>query len=234
MAGLHIFPAGTFLHYLPYPERRRLLRLGAEERFPAQRVLMRQGDARKPIFVLLDGIVKVTAPGEGHDALLAVRVAGDVIGDMVPLSHSLHTATVTACGECRASVIGGPEFLDFVRGCPPAGLAMTRFVVDRLRWAEAARLDLAGYDPGASVARLLLTLAGRHGWTAPGGLDVGIPLSPDELAVLVGDDPDTVLKALDGLRRRGLVRPDAPRLLITDADGLTAMADAPKPPRLVI
>ncbi|MFD2350265.1 hypothetical protein ACFSTC_14395 [Nonomuraea ferruginea] len=33
----------TFLHYLPYPERRRLLGLGAEKRFPAGQVLMRQG-----------------------------------------------------------------------------------------------------------------------------------------------------------------------------------------------
>jgi CRP/FNR family cyclic AMP-dependent transcriptional regulator len=83
MAGLHIFPAGTFLHHLPYPERKRLLGLGSERRFAAEQVLMRQGDARTPIFVLLDGITKATAPGDGHESLLAVRVAGDVIGDSV-------------------------------------------------------------------------------------------------------------------------------------------------------
>lgn len=233
MAGLHIFPAGTFLHHLPYPERKRLLGLGSERRFAAEQVLMRQGDARTPIFVLLDGITKATAPGDGHESLLAVRVAGDVIGDMVPLTHSLHAATVTACGECRAAVIGGPVFLDFVRGCAAAGLAMSRFIVDRLRWAEGARLDLAGYDPAASLARLLLTLAGRHGWTAPGGLEVGLPLTIGELAVLVGTDEDTVTKALGTLRRGGLVRTGPRRMLITDPDGLAFVADGSKPPHRV-
>ncbi|WP_156325800.1 Crp/Fnr family transcriptional regulator [Nonomuraea sp. SBT364] len=225
MTGLHSFPEGTFLHYLPHPVRERLLALGTEARFGAGRVLMRQGEASKPIFVLLEGLAKVSAPDGGHESLLAVRVAGDVVGDMVPLTHSLHAATVTACGAVRASVVSGPAFLDFVRGCAPAGLAMSRFIVDRLRWAEQSRLDLAGYDTPACLARLLLSLAGRHGRPGPGGLDVGVPLTRAELASLAGTDPEITGKALRDLRRRRLVRRCAGGLEILDVAGLEALAD---------
>ncbi|MEU4574730.1 Crp/Fnr family transcriptional regulator [Nonomuraea sp. ATR24] len=226
MTGLRSFPEGTFLHYLPPAVRERLLALGAEARYAAGQVLMRQGEASTPIFVLLEGVAKVSArPGGGHESLLAVRVAGDVVGDMVPLTHSLHAATVTTCGAVRASVVSGPAFLDFVRGSAPAGLAMSRFIVDRLRWAEQSRLDLAGYDTGACLARLLLSLAGRHGRHGTRGLDVGVPLSGPELAALAGADPDLTAKALRDLRRRRLIRPVDGRIEILDVTALATLAD---------
>ncbi|WP_219467071.1 Crp/Fnr family transcriptional regulator [Nonomuraea rhizosphaerae] len=220
------FPAGTFLHYLPAADRERLLALGAEARYPAGRTLIRQGERHGPVFVLLSGVTKVTAQVEnGSEALLAVRVGGDVVGDMAPLTDSPRSASVVTCGECRVSVVRAPVFLDFVARSGPAGLAMTQFVVERLRWANQRRIDLAGYEAAICLARLLLTLSERHGRTTPDGLDIGVPLTQAELGTLIGVREATVHKTLRDLERRGLVRRGLKRVLIMDLPGLITYAE---------
>ncbi|MEU7000652.1 Crp/Fnr family transcriptional regulator [Nonomuraea sp. NPDC046570] len=217
------YPVSTFLWYLPEDARARLLSLGTTVGYGPGHELISQDEQSHTVFLLLRAVVKVTGRSEnGIETLLAVRVRGDVIGDMAAMADAPHSATVTTCGRTTAVVVKGPVFLDFVRRSPAAGLALNRLVGDRLRWANERRLDVAGYGAGVRLARVLLSLAHRHGVQTAEGLDIGVPLTQSELGGLIGAREATVQKALRELSRAGLVERGSRRVVITDARRLTA------------
>ncbi|MER5649222.1 Crp/Fnr family transcriptional regulator [Streptosporangium sp. NPDC002524] len=217
---------------LPESSRQALLTLGVTRTYPADHALVHQGDAGNLVFVVIHGLVKVTARTEnGRESLLAVRVRGDVIGDMAVLDGSTRSATALTCGATVTELIKGEVFLEFLRRHPSAALTLSTLISDRLRWANQRRLEFAGYSSDVCLARLLLAVAVRHGRLGPDGVDLGVPLTQIELGGLIGAKESTVQKILRALSARGLVRTGHRRVIVTDLPGLTAFANlAPIPP----
>ncbi|MGI5268422.1 Crp/Fnr family transcriptional regulator [Nonomuraea sp. CA-218870] len=208
------------------PVRDRLLALGVIVGFQADHTLIRQGDDDRSVFILLRSVAKVTARAEnGSEALLAVRVSGDIVGEMATLDQMPRSATVTTCGRSIICVVKGAVFVDFMARHAVVGVAMSQLIGDRLRWANQRRLDFVGYGADVCLARLLLALAQRHGAYTRQGLDVGVALTQAELGGLIGAKEGTVQKAMRGLRSRGLVHHSQQRIAITDVRRLTRFAE---------
>ncbi len=195
-------------------------------RFRAGHTLIRQGDDDRLVFILLKSVVKVTARTEnGAEALLAVRVSGDVVGEMAALGQTPRSASVTTCGESIIAVVKGPVFVDFMARQAAVGVALSQLIGDRLRWANQRRLEFAGYSADVCLARLLLALSNRHGIRTREGLDIGVALTQVELGGLIGAREGTIQKAMRGLRNKGLVRHLQHRIVITDVRGLARFAE---------
>ncbi|OUC99789.1 Crp/Fnr family transcriptional regulator [Streptosporangium minutum] len=220
------WPSETFLARLLEPHRKVLLTLGDIHTYPAGHVMVRQGDFGNLVFIVIHGLVKVTARTEnGRESLLAVRVRGDVIGDMAVLDGSARSANLITCGVTVARVIKGESFVNYLQRHPSAALTLSTLMSDRLRWSNQRRLEFAGYDSDVCLARLLLALVARHGRTGPEGMDLGVPLTQTELGGLIGAKESTVQKILRDLSARGLVRTGHRRVVITDLPGLAAFAN---------
>ncbi|MFP3965485.1 Crp/Fnr family transcriptional regulator [Actinomadura fulvescens] len=221
------WPTGTFLSRLDERTRARLLDLGQLHPVPPQRALVRQGDSGGSVWLLIDALVKVSARVEnGTEALLALRVSGDLIGEMAVLGEPVRSATVTTCGRAVVSQIKGGAFIDFLQRHPAVALTLNEMTIERLRWSNQRRLDFAGYETGRCLARVMLALADRHGQPCAEGIDLGIPLTQAELGGLVGAKEATVQKALRELTVKGLVAtPGRRRVIITDHALLRDFAD---------
>src|SRR5450755_3188597 len=90
------WPESSLLGTLTGPARDRLLRLGAMVQYPGpSRILIREGERSRFIAVILDGVVKVTGQVYGgRDALLAIRMGGDVVGEFAAIDEGPRSATV--------------------------------------------------------------------------------------------------------------------------------------------
>jgi CRP/FNR family cyclic AMP-dependent transcriptional regulator len=220
------WPRGTFLERLSEAARTRVLELGVRRAYPPHHVLLRQGERGESVWLLLDALIKVSAQVEnGSQALLAIRVSGDVVGEMGVIDGSPRSATVTTCGHTVAYQIKGPVFVDFLRQRPEAALTLSRMAIERLRWANQRRLEFSGYGTDMRLARVLIALAVRHGRPDSGSIDIGIPLTQTELGGMVGAKEVTVQKALRSLTAQGLVQPCHRGVVITDLTGLAGFAD---------
>lgn len=220
------WPAETFLARLPEPSRQALLTQGVVRTYPANHMMVRQGDSGNVVFFIMHGLAKVTARTEnGRESLLAVRVKGDAIGDMAVLDGSARSATVVTCGVTVSRIIKGDAFLDYLQRHPSAALTLSTLMSDRLRWANQRRLEFSGYDSDVCLARMLLAMAARHGRPGPEGTDLGVPLTQAELGSLIGAKESTVQKILRDLSARGLVRTGHRRVVIIDLPGLTDFAN---------
>ena len=89
------------------------------------------------------------------------------------------------------------------------------------------RLALIGlHGARAHLAGLLLELSRSFGVRDSSGVIIDLRLTHRELAALIGATRETVSVAIVEIRNAGLVRTEQRRVVITDLDGLIAMAEA--------
>lgn len=220
------WPARSLLGMLSPAARQELLGLGTEVRFDAGDVLLREGMDDRHVLLLLSGFVKVTASVEnGETSLLAVRAAGDTVGEMAAMNGAPRSATVTACGPVTARILRTGEFRELQLRRPEVSIALTGIVADRLRWANRRRLDFRGYPAKVRLARLLVEFAASYGSAHRGGVVIGCRLTQPELATLVGAAETTIHKVLRELRDEGLLETGYRTTTIRDLPSLRQLGD---------
>src|SRR6266702_7227522 len=89
--------SGRFWGLLPLEERRVLWSLGRDMEYPPGATLCNEGDPATHVFILLDGWVKVlSVSADGHESVLALRGAGDIVGDAAGETTGQRNATMQA------------------------------------------------------------------------------------------------------------------------------------------
>lgn len=201
------WPSASVLGGLAPAARGRLLALGSLARYPTGRVLIREAEETTFVLVLLDGVVKATARTDDHrDALLAVRMGGDLVGEFAAVDGRPRSATVTTCGAVVARVVTRADFLGCMRQEPGIAQAVDASIVAKLRVATSHRVDFTGCDAPTRLARVLYQVIMTYGERT--GADRAVirwPITQPELATLAGAAEPTVQKALRRLREAGVV-----------------------------
>ncbi|QFZ22404.1 Crp/Fnr family transcriptional regulator [Saccharothrix syringae] len=219
------WPAGTYLDTLSPAGRTALLGLGAPRAFRRGEVMMRESEDSEHVVLLLQALVKVTqALDNGRVALLNIKVGGDLVGEMAFLSGEPRSATVTACVDTRARVVPAQRFRDYLAEFPEADRALTRMIVNTLRWNQQRRVDFNGYSASVRLARVLDHLADAYGNPGPGGVSLRLGLTQGELGSLVGVEEDTARRELRALRDRGVISMGYRAITVVDRAVLRGMA----------
>ena len=115
--------------------RRQIERLGQltdEIDLPGGRVLMRQGDRGEELFIIVEGSVRVERDGRE----IALRSAGDILGEIALVDHGPRTATVTTDGPARLLVVGHRAFDSLMEEFPDLQLKVLRTLAERVRSSE--------------------------------------------------------------------------------------------------
>lgn len=226
--GSSPWPVGTLLSRLEARTAEVLLGLGTNRQVCDGGVLLREGDETDHVVLLKRAIVKVTvnAPS-GREALLSIRVTGDLVGETSALNRRRRSATVTASGRALVSVIHRREFQPFLRDHPDAAVQVAGVVADRLRWANRMRVEFSDYPIKVRLARILAELASAYGRRTSLGLEIAVPLTHHELATLTGGAEVTVQKALRELREEGLILGGYRRTTVLDLPTLCHHAHLP-------
>jgi CRP-like cAMP-binding protein len=215
----------SFWDLLPHEERRVLASLGREREYPPGASLCVEGDPVTHVFVLLDGWVKVlSVTPDGRESVLALRGAGDVVGETAGETTGVRNATMQAMVTVRALIVGYERFSSFLDTYLAGNRAYRRVMVHRWRDAEAMLRARAVTSGAQRLARLLLGLAEGLGGQPEGVVEIALPLSQDELASLAGTSRATVARALNAWRERGLIRTGQRRITLTDVPGLRRAA----------
>jgi CRP/FNR family cyclic AMP-dependent transcriptional regulator len=216
----------TFLGRLPAPTREVAIRLGRPRVYQDGDDVLVEGTTAPFVVLLMQGWFKVVATMEtGREALVAIRVGGDLVGEMGGVDGEPRVATVRSSGRTSARTIGRTTFLAFLAEHPAAVLATNRVMADRLRMATRRQVEFATLPTEVRVARILAELAAAHGQKVPGGVMLSVVLTQTELATLAGTTEPTVHRALSALRRHGVIETGYRRIVVLDRSRLAERAD---------
>ena len=223
------WPAGCFLRALSSQALATFVESGRIQRFEREQQLIIEGDASTDVFLLLSACVKVTADlGGGRRALLAVRLGGDVVGELAATDGERRLATVTACGRepVVAAVLSRHDFEAAMRTYPEAARTLSTVITRKLRTATRRRIDYVGCRPEIRLARALAELADDYGQNVAGrGIVIRVNLTQIELGTLVGVSEATAQRSLRELRKRKLIEVNGRRPIVPNRGALRAACD---------
>ncbi len=215
----------TLLGRLDHPARHRLMSLGIQRSMGPSQAILREGVLESHVIVLDNALTKVTVSmADGRQALLAIRVSGDIVGEISALNGTPRSATVTTCRTSTVRIIHRQEFRAFLRSHPDAAMEIAGIVADRLRWANRRRVDFASYPVKVRLARVLWEIASAYGHREREGIVVDIQLTQAELATLCGAAEVSLQKALKDLRDAGAIGTGYRQVVIRDATALRRSA----------
>ncbi|WMD04626.1 Crp/Fnr family transcriptional regulator [Streptomyces sp. FXY-T5] len=165
-------------------------------------MLLRQGDPATHVIVLESGSTLITLAGAcGERTLLAVRGAGELLGELAVLDSQPRTATVIAAETCQIRIIPAAAFLTFVEEHDLLA-PLLRHAIARVRESEAVRLELAT----ASVPLRLASALSRLVEAASSASDLAVRLTQTELSQMIGASRNAVVNALKPWREQDWVR----------------------------
>jgi CRP/FNR family cyclic AMP-dependent transcriptional regulator len=132
---------------------------GGIKRYPAQAILINEGDSSDSIYILLSGRVKVYSTNpEGKEVVIAVHGAGEYIGEL-SLDGGVRSASVMTLEPTTCSVVSGASLREFIAAHPDFASHLIRKLIRSVRQATESVKSLALEDVYARVVRLLTDLS---------------------------------------------------------------------------
>jgi signal transduction histidine kinase len=115
----------------------RLYQMAKTVSIRAGELVFEEGSPGDALYVVLDGELEVSKRQSGQDVVLAVRRAGEFIGEMSLLEQAPRSASVRTLRESRLLMISQAAFETLLSCSPSAHLTMLRTVTSRLRSTES-------------------------------------------------------------------------------------------------
>ncbi|MBC7268297.1 MAG: Crp/Fnr family transcriptional regulator [Streptomyces sp.] len=219
------WPQGTLMVSLTPEDQRALLELGRIVRYDTGQVLIQEGGRETTVLLIVDGCVKVVGVSEdGGTVLLALRVRGEVVGEVSALDGQPRSATVIAARPTVTRTLTGAAFRAYLNARPAAAQVVQRSLLAKLRGATRYRIDGSSGTAPVRLARALDNLVRSYARAVPEGLRIDVPLSHADLAALAGVSEASVQRALRSLRAAGAVTTRYRMVVIRDPAALRAIA----------
>lgn len=185
-----------------------------------------EGTRADAVNLLATGQIKVIRETEdGREVILRLIHPGEIFGGAGGWGEPEYPASAVALEDAVVLQVPAADFSELVEQHPDFALAVIRELGTRLREAEARIRDLQTERAERRIARALLRIAGKTGRRTEVGVEVGIPLSRQDLAELAGTTLSTASRTLSAWDRRGLIIAGRERVTILQPHALVAIAE---------
>lgn len=182
--------------------------------------------APRHVYLLEEGLVRIfRVSAAGNEFTIGYVRPGEIFGEVSVITEEPRESFAHAARRSRILEIPKDAFLRVVRSTGPL-YEMTKRIGLRLIRCQSRAEDLVFRDARARLARLLLRLADEFGRRTDDHLSVGLPLTEQEMATLIGTTRQTVSMILSEMVRAGLVVRRARELVVTDPSALREVAGA--------
>lgn len=213
----------SLLAALSTSERETILTLGHVRQYHGGEVFFNQGDPSNFVVIIIDGYVKITAVSEsGTESLVAIRTAGDIVGELSAFDGRPRSATARAADAVLARVILKKELDRLLRENFGIAQAFNQAVAAKLREATRRQVDFRR-DTKSRLAQVLVDLYYGSATSRRDGT-MAVLITQSELAGLIGASEPAVHKALRALRDSGIISTGYGRMAIKDIALLRRMA----------
>jgi len=210
----------------------RLERRARVRRFPANNPIYLPSDAASGVFLVAEGRVKLCSfTPDGKQSILAFIEPGELFGELsllVPGPREEHAETTV---KSTVVLLPGEELEQLLEESPALTLGVTKLIGLRRQRIERRLKSLLFHSNRDRLSHLLLSLAEQYGHRQAEGVALGIRLSHQELASIIGATREPVTVVLGQLQPEGLIRVARRKIVIRDLDRLAESVSA-QPPRL--
>lgn len=187
-------------------ERQEIQGLFSEQKVDRDQLIFLEGDAAEYVYLVVEGKVKIVkqAPS-GKELILEVFASAEVFGGATLLLDR-HPASAVAMEPGVMLRLPRPEYHALLKRFPPMAFQIIERLGHMLREAHQVIRGLAAERVEARVARLLFKLVDKAGIPGDGGMRLGLQLTRQDIADMVGCTLETAIRVLSRWQKEGLIK----------------------------
>ncbi len=222
-------PAVPFWESLEIDERRLLEGAGRVSNIERRTLLYSPGDPSESIYIVKSGLVRlVRSVQKGRELTLALCEKGHLFGESPLFEEGPRTHYAEALLDSEILEIPVAKCRALISSTPGLSMKFTAAVWNRRAETDQRIEDVIFRDVPARLARSLIWLSEKYGETnGKGTVGIGLRLTHQELASIVGTTRETTTLVLNKFKREGLIGSSGRSLFIKKPDNLRHMGDSP-------
>lgn len=217
------------LRHLPDDALDRLAGVATVRSYKTGQTIFMRGDPGESMMVVASGRIRISRTSyDGREVVLAVFGPGEVLGEIAMIDGGERTADAAALEPTDLLILHRRDFHAFLLEHPQVAIELLVLFCRRLREADDQLEDLNFLPLRTRLAKRLIDLADHFGRETDHGVRIGIPMSQQFLASMIGTSREAVNKQLRAWEAEGIIELGTRSVTITDPDalGLVVAEDA--------
>ncbi|MCC6841289.1 MAG: response regulator [Flavobacteriales bacterium] len=187
-------------------------------------VLFHEGDEMRHVPFLVSGKVRTyKVNNDGKEFVTGLHVPGDFIGYLGLLESGHAVETAEAMEESEVALVPREDLLRLLYRDRDVSMRFIRMLSKEVGEKQERLLQLAYASVRQRVAQSLIQLNDR--FSAQHSGDLGVRISRDELAAIVGTATESLIRCLTDLKDEGLISTQGRDINITDHRRLMKLAN---------
>lgn len=183
-------------------ETEKLTQHSTTRAYPANTILISEGDSTDSFYVVLEGEVKVlVSDDQGKEVILNILGPGEYFGELALLDDEPRSATIKTMVPTRVMVITKHDFKNCLAANPEMAYKLIEVLIRQVRALTSNVKNLALLDVYGRVARTLLDLAEN----VDGQMVIEQKLTHQDIADMVGASREMVSRILKDLVSGGYI-----------------------------
>lgn len=185
-----------------------------------------QGDPAEQVLALTEGRVRLAqVTPDGQQVILNLISAGALFGIIAAIKATDYPVSAQAMEDSTALAWSREAMMGLVGRFPLLGMNIMRLMAEHVQETQNRLRELTTERVERRLARTLLRLAAQTGVKTPEGVEIGLALTRQDLAEMIGATLYTVSRILSQWEAQGLVRSGRERVMIRFPHGLVSIAE---------
>jgi CRP-like cAMP-binding protein len=202
---------------LSEPQLTALERRAWIRKFPKGSSIYLPSDIADRAFLLAEGRVRIcSATPEGKQSILAFIEPGELFGELAIVESAEREERAEAVNHCTVIMLLGDDLRAVMEDSPHLALGVTKLIGLRRKRVERRLRSLLFRSNRERLSHLLIELCEQYGQQSGLGVELGIKLSHQDLASIIGATRETVTTLLGDMQSEGLLQIKRQRLLVLD------------------
>lgn len=187
-------------------------------------ILFHEGDELRNVPFLVTGKVRTfKVNNDGKEFVTGLHVPGDFIGYLGMLEGGHATETAEALEESEVAMVPREDLLRLLYRDRDVSMRFIRMLTHDVNERQERLLQLAYASVRQRVAQALLQLHDR--FSKEPSENLGVRISRDDLAAIVGTATESLIRCLTDLKDEGLIESQGREIKIADKRGLMRLAN---------
>lgn len=198
--------------------------------FPRKGIVYLPNDPGNSVYLVTAGRIRLYhVTSEGKETVLAFVDPGEIFGELSLFGQAQREEFAEAMEKSTIVRIPGDEMVQLMTDRPAIMMQVTRMMGLRRQRIERRLKALLFRSNQDRLVYLLLELAEKYGQKSPEGIKLGIRLSHQDLASMIGSTRETVTVLLGELQYARNLIVKRRQIILTNLEQLAAVLDEVTP-----
>ncbi len=187
-------------------------------------VLFHEGNPAFGVYCISTGKVKLTKMSEaGKEIIISISGPGDIVGSQHIVKSGLNDVTATAIEETKICFIDREFMSKTIKEQPSCAMELVSHLTNDALKMHDRMAHFSHKNVRERVAYLLIDLAKSYGSETGHGIRLGIQLSREDMAGMLGIASETLIRELSVLKDEGVIEQDGKTIVLLKKNELESL-----------